>query len=65
MQSLIRFKGRCRSCKVDGASDREGLKLDHTYAKAWVTGMYGESQLYLSRAAAVTRVEFATSLTQR
>lgn len=65
MQSLTRFRGRCRSYKVDGAGDREGLKLDHTYAKAWVTGIYGESQLHLSMAAAMTRVEFATYLTQR
>jgi hypothetical protein len=62
MQSLIRLKGRCMSFKVDGAGEGEGLKLDHISKDTGKRSMYGESQLYLSMAAAVTGVECAASL---
>jgi hypothetical protein len=66
MQSLIGFKGRCRSYTAGGAGEGEGLKLDHRYANVWVTEacMVRVNCTDLSMAAAVTRVEFATSLTQ-
>lgn len=63
MQSLIGLKGRCRSYKVDGAGEGEGLKLDHICQDTGSRSIYGESELYLSMAAAVTGVEFATSST--
>ena len=63
MQSLIGLKGGCRSYKVDGACEGEGLKLDHICKDMGNRSMYGESELYFSMAAAVTRVEFAASLT--
>jgi hypothetical protein len=61
---LIGLKGRCRSYKVDAAGEGEGLKLDHVCKGMDNSSMYGESELYLSKGAAVTGVEFAASLTQ-
>jgi len=63
MQSLIELKGRCRNYKVDGAVEGDGLKLDHICKDMGNRSMCGDSQLYFSMAAAVTRIELAASFT--